>query len=121
MIKIMWEDMLIKVIGQFLALTLLVCAWSVLRWIFKKLFKQREGVKTFKECHKYNINDEIEALTKDGINVKGVITHVGTQSYIVTFERNIGFKNKEPRISHSLYESEIEAINSKLLKAERIL
>lgn len=117
----MWEDILIKVVGQFLALALLVCVWFVLRWIFKKLFKQSEEVKNFKEGHKYNINDEIEALTKDGINVKGVITHVGTQSYIVTFEKSLGFKNKEPRISHSLYESEIDAINDKLLKADRIL
>lgn len=117
----MWEDALINTIGTFLAFCLLASILLVLKWILKQIFPKSEGVNTFEEGHKYNINDEIEAITKDGVNIKGVITYVGTQSYIVKFEKPVGFKGKDCKLGHSLYEEEVDAIVNKVLKADRLL
>lgn len=114
----MGEDIFIKVIGQFLAFALLASIYMLLRWMFRKLFRESESAKTFEGNGKYKVGDEIEVTTKNGLIVKGLINHVGGQSYIVKFEKPIGFNNKEPREVHSLYESEIDAISNRILKAE---
>lgn len=114
----MWEDIFIKVLGQFLALALLIVAYMLLRWLFRKLFRKSESVKPFEGNNKYKVGDEIEVVTKNGLIVKGVINHVGSQSYMVKFEKPIGFNNKEPKEMHSLYESEIDEILNRTLKVE---
>lgn len=106
----MWEDALIKTIGQFLAFALVVAVLGVLKWILKKIFPKSEGAK---KADKYKVGDKIEAITSNGEKVCGVIEHVGSQSYFVKFEKPISFKGEDFRMTHSLYEEEVDFINNK--------
>ena len=117
----MWEDALINTIGTFLAFALVSGVLYLVKWVLKKIFPKSEGRKPFSEGHKYNVGDGIEAITRDGVIVKGHITSVNSQSYIVRFEKPVGFKGKDCRLGHSLYEEEVDAINNKVLKADRVL
>ena len=106
----MWEDALIKTIGQFLAFALVVAVLGVLKWILKKIFPKSKGAK---KADKYKVGDKIEAITSNGEKVCGVIEHVGSQSYFVKFEKPISFKGEDFRMTHSLYEEEVDFINNK--------
>jgi hypothetical protein len=117
----MWEDIFVGFIGQVLAFALIAGVVCIVGWVLKKIFPKSEGKKSFSEGHKYNKGDEIEAITKDGVTVKGIISNVGSQSYIVKFEKPVGFKGKDCKLAHSLYEGEVDAIVNKVLKADRLL
>ena len=117
----MWEDIFVGFIGQVMAFALLAGVVCIVGWVLKKIFPKSEGRKSLSEAHKYNKGDEIEVITKDGVTVKGIISDVCSQSYIVKFEKPVGFKGKDCKFGHSLYEEEVDAIVNKVLKADRLL